>query len=114
VRTVIAFFLLFHPSLSSKFPPGWYRTQYNLLANGKREILNELAREIVALMAPFDTFLNCTSPDGTGATEYEQFIGEAALTLNLIYSYTVNSGQSLLKLDIVIPVGNKNCTNTAV
>jgi len=92
VRTVIAFFLLLHPSLSSKFPPGRYSTQYHLLPNRKREILDELAREIVALMAAFNTFIQCASPDGTGATEYEQFIGEAALTLNLIHSYTVDSG----------------------
>jgi hypothetical protein len=40
VRAVIAFFLLLHPSLSSKLPPRWYSTQYHLLPNGKREIVD--------------------------------------------------------------------------
>jgi hypothetical protein len=92
VRAVIAFLFLLHPSLSSKLPPGWYSPQYHLFANGQGEVLNELARKIIALMTPFDTLINCTSPDRTAPTVHKQFIRETALALDLVYRYAVNTG----------------------
>jgi hypothetical protein len=88
---VIAFFLLFHPSLSSKLPPELYSTQHHLLTDGKRKVLNIMAGEIIALMTPFDAFIVCTGPDGTSPTEYEEFVREAPLALNFIRSYSINT-----------------------
>jgi len=88
---MVAFFFFFHPSVSSKFSPSWYSTQYHFFSDRKGETLNKLAGKIIALMAPFDTFLVCTILDWTDLTVYKWFIRETSFAFDLVYSYAINT-----------------------
>ena len=104
VGTVVAFLLLLHPSLGSKFSPSGNSTQYHLLPDRDWEILNELAGKIIALVAPLDAFLNHARLNRTGLTVHERLVGEASLAPDIIYTYVINCRQPLLELEVVIPV----------
>ena len=87
---MIALLLLLHPPLRAQLPPGRYGPQYHLLPHRKREIIDIPAGKIIALMTSLDTLVNCTRPDRTGLTEYEQFIRETTFAFYIIYSYTID------------------------
>jgi hypothetical protein len=57
---MVAFLLLFHPSIGAKFPPSGNSTQYHLLPDSNWEIIDSLAGKIAALMTALDAFLNRT------------------------------------------------------
>jgi hypothetical protein len=51
-----------------------------------------LAREIIALVAPFNFFLHSTGPDSTDLAAPVQVIGEAAFAFKLVWCYAVDRG----------------------
>ena len=59
-------FFLFHPPLSSQFPPRRYGTEYHPLAYLYGEMFDERAGEIAALMTAFNAFTFATRLDRTG------------------------------------------------
>jgi len=87
---MIAFLFLLHPLFSPKLSPGWDSAQYYLFADRKREVLDETAGKIIALVASLDALLSRTSPDRTGLAVSEFFISEAPLALNFINAHAID------------------------
>jgi hypothetical protein len=65
-------------------------------------------------MTSLEAFLKHTRLDWTGLTQYEWLIGEAPFTPDIIYTYAVNLGQTLLEAKVIISVCDINTTNSAV
>jgi len=74
MRTIIAFLLLLYPLFRPKFLPSWDTSQYNLLADRNREIVDESTGELVALVASLYILIKAARLDRAGTT-----IGEDAL-----------------------------------
>jgi hypothetical protein len=89
---MVPFFFLFHPFLGSQLPPCWDGTEDNFLTDGDGEILDKLAWEIVALMAPLDALLLDARPDRAYLTVFEQVIGKAPSTVDILQAYSVDLG----------------------
>jgi len=73
-----------------------------------------LAGKIIALMTPFNLFLFDTGPDGADLAMSEQGSGEAAFTFDLVRGHIINRGQPFLEFSIIVSMGDKNSTNTAI
>jgi hypothetical protein len=61
--TMIAFFLLLHPSFGPEFPPGRKGAENYFFPDRDGEMIDKLAREILALMASLESFLLRAGPD---------------------------------------------------
>jgi len=111
---VVSFLLLFHPPPGPQPLPGGNRTQYHLFPDTKREIIDELAGEIAALVTTLNSLRGCTSPDGTTYAIFEQNIGQAAFAFNIFGTYEVDILQSFFEFRVIVLMCNVDTTDSAV
>ena len=111
---VVSFLLLFHPLRSPPPLPGWNRTQYHLFPDTKGEIIDELAREIAALVTTLNSLRGCTGSDWTTYAIFEQNIGQAAFAFNILGTYEVDILQSLFEFRVIVLMCNVDATDSAV
>ena len=71
MRTVVALFFLFHPSLRSHLFPGGNRSEDHLFAYRDGKVIDMFAGEIITLMAALDAFLLGTRPDRADLAVFE-------------------------------------------
>jgi hypothetical protein len=76
--------------------------------------MDEVARKIMALVAPLQVFLESTVSDGAVLAVFEQFIGETSLARDLVYSYTENRCHFLLQFHIIAFIRHIDTTGTTV
>jgi hypothetical protein len=65
-------------------------------------------------MTSFDLFLGHTRPDRTSLTVFEQLVREAPFTLDILDPHTINCGQSLFKLGVIVLMRNKYTADATV
>ena len=63
MRAGVAFLLFLHPLFGAEFPPPGDGPQYYLLADGNREIIDELAGELITLVAALYLFITAARFD---------------------------------------------------
>jgi hypothetical protein len=73
-RADVAGFFVLNPFLSANLPPIGNSPQDNLLANSHGEVLNVLARKLIALMTAGVTFPCCAGPNLTLPAMHELFV----------------------------------------
>jgi hypothetical protein len=114
MRTIIAFLLLLYPLLRTELPPSGDTSQYNLLADRNREIIDEPAGELVALMASLDFLFDAARLDRADPAIGKDALREAAVAYQVLRFDAVNRGQLLFKFLIVVPGGYMDSANSAV
>jgi hypothetical protein len=65
-------------------------------------------------MTSLDPFLSRTRPDWTGPTVFEQLVREAPFTLDILDPNTINCGQSLFKLGIIVLMRDQYTADTTI
>jgi hypothetical protein len=75
IGTYIAGLFVLNPFFSAELPSIRNSSEYNLLADCHREIVNVVTGKFIAFMTPGVPFFFCTVPDLTMATMHKSFIG---------------------------------------
>jgi len=114
MRAIIAFLFLLYPPFCTEFPPSGNGSQYDLLTDRNREIVDELAGEIVTLVAPLYFFILATRFDRAGLAISKDTLGKTAVAYQVFGLGAVNRGQLLFEFIIIIPGSNVNSTNPTV
>jgi len=92
MRAVVAFLFLLYPLFGAEFSPVGDRSQYDFLADGNREIIDELAGEILALVATLYLFITTARFDRAGLTVSPDSLGETAVTYQVFGLGAINRG----------------------
>lgn len=114
MRTIIAFLLLLYPLFGTELPPSGDTSQYNLLADRNREIIDEPAGELVALVASFYILIKAARLDRAGTAIWEDALRQAAIAQYIFGLDTVNRGQPLFEFLIIVPGGYKDSADSAI
>jgi len=114
VRTVIAFLLLLYPPFCTEFPPSGDGSQYDLLADGNREIIDELAGEIVTLVAPLYFFILATRFNRAGLAVSKDTLGKTAVAYQVFGLGAVNRCQLFFEFIVVVSGRYVDSANAAI
>jgi len=114
VRTIIAFLLLLYPLFRTQLPPSGDTSQDNLLADRDREIIDEAAGELVALMASLYFLFEAARLDRAGTAIGEDALRQAAVAQYIFGLDAVNRGQPLFEFLIIVSGGYKDSADSAV
>jgi len=102
MRAGVAFLFLLHPLFGAEFPPPGDGPQYDLLADRNREIIDELAGELVTLVAALYLFIMAARFDRADLTVCKDALGEAAVAYQVFRFGAVNRGQLLLEFFVIV------------
>jgi hypothetical protein len=110
----ITFLFLLHPLFGAEFPPPGDGSQYDLLADRNREIIDELARELVALVAALYLFIVTARFNRAGLAVCPHTLGEAAVAYQVFGFGAVYRGQLLPEFFVVVPGGHVDSADPAI
>jgi hypothetical protein len=111
---LVPLFLLFDKSLGTEFAPGRDSPKNYLLAHGNREILDDRAWELVALMAALEAFIRNTRLDPACRAVNERAVRKAPFARNLFGFHAVHSAKPLLEFFIPVAMGDHNAADSAI
>jgi hypothetical protein len=105
VRANISLLFLFDPLLGTEFPPPGDGPQNHLFTDRDREIIDELAGELLTLVAALDLFITAARFYGAFPAVCPNSLGEAAVAYQVFRFSAVNGRKLLLEFFVAIAGG---------
>jgi hypothetical protein len=114
MRANVSLVLFIHPLLGAQLTPGGNSPHNHPLAHRKGEIVYVFARKVVALVTAFIAFFLAAGLDIALFAQEPGVARQTAPAMDILYLHSVDGGQLLLELLVIVPGGDVHSTDTAV